>query len=237
MVHRVAPQAEAELDNIWYYVVKEIGSIEIADRLIDSITERFFLLACHPHIGRRRDEDLRPGLRSFPVGEYVNIYRVEEKDVLILHVFRGQSGHRSPIAAVTTTVTNLMNTKDLSQRMNSGNPFFDHPILNSPYGYPERNWELDDQGQPTQKVIEHRRLAEFITPIPKPKKRKGKQTSLVFDEGLGLSTASQQYNHTAIINSVRNQVDKWRRVPDPTDWHVTPETVVFGRLSSKHRIS
>ena len=89
MAHRVAPQAEAELDNIWYYVAKESGSVEIADRLIDSITERFYLLACHPHIGRRRDEDLRPGLRSFPVGEYVIIYRVEEKDALILHVFRG----------------------------------------------------------------------------------------------------------------------------------------------------
>jgi toxin ParE1/3/4 len=89
MAHRVAPQAEAELDDIWYYVAKESGSIEIADRLVDSITERFYLLACHPHIGRQRDEDLRPGLRSFPVGEYVIIYRVEEKDVLILHVFRG----------------------------------------------------------------------------------------------------------------------------------------------------
>jgi toxin ParE1/3/4 len=89
MAHRVAPQAEAELDNIWYYVAKESGSIGIADRLIDSITERFYLLACRPHIGRRRDEDLRPGLRSFPVGEYVIIYRVEENDVLILHVFRG----------------------------------------------------------------------------------------------------------------------------------------------------
>jgi toxin ParE1/3/4 len=89
MAHRVAPQAEAELDNIWYYVAKKGGSIEIADRPIDSITERFYLLARHPHIGRRRDEDLRPGLRSFPVGEYVISDRVEEKDVLILHVFRG----------------------------------------------------------------------------------------------------------------------------------------------------
>ena len=89
MAHRVAPQAEAELDDIWYYVAKESGSIEIADRLIDSITERFYLLARYPHIGRPRDEDLRPGLRSFPVGEYVIIYRVEEDDVLILHVFRG----------------------------------------------------------------------------------------------------------------------------------------------------
>jgi toxin ParE1/3/4 len=89
MAHRLALEAEAELDDIWYYVAKESGSIDIADRLVDSITERFYLLARHPHIGRRRDEDLRPGLRSFPVGEYVIIYRVEEDEVLILHVYRG----------------------------------------------------------------------------------------------------------------------------------------------------
>ncbi len=89
MSHGVAPQAEADLDQIWYYVAKKSGSVEIADRLIDSITERFYLLSCHPHIGRHRDDDLRPGLRSFPVGEYVIIYRVEDNDVLILHVYRG----------------------------------------------------------------------------------------------------------------------------------------------------
>lgn len=89
MSHRLAPEAESELDEIWYYVVKESRSIEVADRLIDSITERFFLLASHPFVGRRRDEDLRPGLRSFPAGEYVIIYRIEEEDALILHVVRG----------------------------------------------------------------------------------------------------------------------------------------------------
>ena len=52
------------------------------------------------------------------------------------------------------------------------NRFFEQPILNSPYEYPERHWELDDEGQPTQQIIETRRRAEFITPIPKPKKRK-----------------------------------------------------------------
>ena len=66
-----------------------------------------------------------------------------------------------------------------------------------------------------RKSLEHRRPAEFITPIPKPKKRKGaNQSSLVFDEGMGLSTANQQY-HTAIINAVRNQVDKWRQAAEP----------------------
>jgi len=89
MAHRLAPEAEAELDDIWYYIVKESHSIETADRVVDSINDRFFLLATYPHIGRRRDEDLRPGLRTFPVGEYVIIYRVEGEDVLILHVIRG----------------------------------------------------------------------------------------------------------------------------------------------------
>ena len=104
--------------------------------------------------------------------------------------------------------------------------FFERPILNSPYEYPSRHWELDDQGQPTQRIIERRRRAEFITPIPKPKKRKGsaEQRSLLFDEGKGISTAEQQYDHTAIINSVRQQVDQWRRLPNPNDWRVTPET-------------
>ena len=89
------------------------------------------------------------------------------------------------------------------------NPFFEHPILNSPYDYPSRHWELDEAGQPTQKIIEHRRGAKFITPIPKPKKRKApaKQTGFVFDEGKGLSTKDQQYDPTSIINEVRQSVE------------------------------
>ena len=47
MAHRLAPGAEAELDDIWFYIVKESHSIEIADRVVDSITDRFFLLARH----------------------------------------------------------------------------------------------------------------------------------------------------------------------------------------------
>jgi type III restriction enzyme len=108
-----------------------------------------------------------------------------------------------------------------------GNPFFDHPILNSPYERPIRHWELDSQGQPTQQVLDSRRRAEFITPIPKPKKRKGsssKQQTMVFDEGKGLSTAQQQYDTTSIINEVRANVDQWRAWPNPSQWHVTPET-------------
>lgn len=81
------------------------------------------------------------------------------------------------------------------------NPFFEKPILNFPYAYPSRHWELDEAGQPTQRIIETRRRAEFITPIPKPRKQKGaaQQALLLFNEGKSLSTEEQQYDHTAII--------------------------------------
>ncbi len=106
------------------------------------------------------------------------------------------------------------------------NPFFEHPILNSPYELPARHWELDAEGQPTQQTIETRRVAKYITPVPKPRKRKKgtAQESLVFDEGAGVSTAAQQYDPTPIINELRYQVDQWRKWPNPADWHVTPET-------------
>jgi type III restriction enzyme len=106
------------------------------------------------------------------------------------------------------------------------NPFFDHPILNSPYAIPAQHWELDDAGQPTQKVIPARRRAEFITPIPKPKKRKRSavQKEIVFDEGKGISTQEQQYDPTSVINEVRGYVDAWRSLPNPSQWQVTPET-------------
>jgi type III restriction enzyme len=106
------------------------------------------------------------------------------------------------------------------------NRFFEQPILNSPYAYPSRHWELVD-GLPTQRVVERRRPADFITPIPKPRKRGDavEQRQLVFGEGAGLSTAEQAYERTAaVIRAVREQVDRWRRIPNPADWKVTPET-------------
>ena len=105
--------------------------------------------------------------------------------------------------------------------------FFDHPILNSPYEYPSHHWELDQSGQPTQQILEKRRPAQFITPIPKPRKRKGtsaQQQQLVFDEGKGLSSATQAYDPTPIINELRQRVDRWREIPNLSDWGVTPET-------------
>jgi len=89
-VFRLSPEAEAELDNIWVYIARESGSVEIASRAVENIAERLWLLARHPYLGRRRDHDLRPGLRSFPADNYVIFYRiVDDEVVLILHVVHG----------------------------------------------------------------------------------------------------------------------------------------------------
>jgi len=103
--------------------------------------------------------------------------------------------------------------------------FFEQPILNSPYAYPNKHWELDISGQPTGIIKDSRRIADFITPIPKPKKRKDTaQKEMVFDEGLGLSSEKQQYDTTSVLNDLRRHVDQWRTIEDPNKWNVTPET-------------
>ena len=109
------------------------------------------------------------------------------------------------------------------------NPFFDHPILNSPYAYPTSYWELNENGQPTQQVIEkRRRSAKFVTPIPKPTKRKAAaQSALVFDEGNGLSTNEQQYDSTSIINEPAPTSMHGVPCPNPNQWNVTPATAAL----------
>ena len=85
----ISPQVETELDEIWLYIATESSSIDVADRVVKSITEQFLLLLKHPFLGRRR-HDLRPSLRSVTVGSYIIIYRVEGDEVRILHVMHGR---------------------------------------------------------------------------------------------------------------------------------------------------
>lgn len=77
---------------------QEDGSVDVANRLIDALVERLWMLGRQPQIGRRRDGDLRPGLRSFPVGEYVIVYRLDGREALILHVIRGSRNMQDLLA-------------------------------------------------------------------------------------------------------------------------------------------
>jgi type III restriction enzyme len=104
--------------------------------------------------------------------------------------------------------------------------FFERPILNSPYAYPGRHWELDDDGQPTNRIVDTRRRSELITPVPKPQRRRRApgQTELGLGDVGGLTTPEQEYNPTPIINEIRGYVAAWRNLPNPNQWQVTPET-------------
>ena len=118
--------------------------------------------------------------------------------------------------------------------------FFEQPILNSPYAAPARHWELDADGQPTLQIIEERRRASFVTPIPKPKKRKGKkdtQADLPLGDDTGLSTAKQQYESMSIINEIRGAVGLWRENPTVSQWGVTPETARLLKHWRSHKFS
>ena len=114
--------------------------------------------------------------------------------------------------------------------------FHEQPILNSPYEYPSRHWELDASGQPTNEVRPERRRVAFISAIPTVKKRRGGQREIVFHEAAqALETATQQYDLTALISGVRQRVDRWRELPDPNSWGVTPETARLLRHWRSHR--
>jgi toxin ParE1/3/4 len=93
---RVSHPAERDLDDIWYYIVKKSGSIEIADRLIESITETFPLFAQAPEAGTRRDE-VAPGLRGFPVRNFIVYYAETEQHVVISRILHGMRDQESAI--------------------------------------------------------------------------------------------------------------------------------------------
>ena len=115
--------------------------------------------------------------------------------------------------------------------------FFERPILNSPYAYPSRHWELDARGQPTDRIAAGRRRVSFLAPIPKPRKRGRGQRAIVFDEAAErISDGDRQYDLADLIGGVRRAVDAWRSLPEE-QWRVTPETARLLRHWRSHRFA
>ncbi len=111
----------------------------------------------------------------------------------------------------------------------AGPSFFEEPILNSPYEEPKRHHALDAEGQPLHEPPrDGRRRSEFITPVPKPRKKKRqkvdpKQAKLDLRSEDDVSTEEQEYNPTPIINEIRGHLAQWRASPQQS-WGVTPAT-------------
>ena len=90
--------------------------------------------------------------------------------------------------------------------------FFEKPILNSPYYVPRFHWELDENGQPTERTKAERRKSSYVTPAPKPKRTRNKPDLFESESG------------TEGINDVRSVVSSWRDLKSQSNWGVTAET-------------
>jgi toxin ParE1/3/4 len=87
MRFRVSSNAEQDLAEIFLYWAKRAG-LKVADRLIDSITDRFWLLGEQPD-AVVSSEDIAAGVRCFPAGKYLIYYRKTRRGTDILHIFHG----------------------------------------------------------------------------------------------------------------------------------------------------
>ena len=93
MRHRVSEGAERDLDEIFLYWATR-ASLEAADRVVDRITERFWLLAEHPDAGK--PVGIFAGVKCFPAGKYLIYYRKTTRHGTdILHIFHGARNQRS----------------------------------------------------------------------------------------------------------------------------------------------
>jgi toxin ParE1/3/4 len=95
MRYRVSEDAERDLDEIFVYWANR-ASPETADRVVDRITERFWLLGEHPDAGKPA-RDIAASVKCFPAGKYLIYYRKTRRGTDILHIFHGARDQRSAI--------------------------------------------------------------------------------------------------------------------------------------------
>lgn len=97
MRYEVSPDAEADLAEIFAFWAERAGSPS-AERLIDSIIERFWVLSQFPKAGQDASE-IAPRVRRFPAGEYLIYYRISRRTVDITHIFHGARDQRRAFKA------------------------------------------------------------------------------------------------------------------------------------------
>ena len=83
----MAVRARRDVQRIWADIVEDNPAA--ARRVVEKFTSEFEMLGRNPGAGRRRDE-LGPRLRSFPVYEYLILYREAEPGVQIVRVVHGR---------------------------------------------------------------------------------------------------------------------------------------------------
>jgi len=97
MRYRISEDAERDLDEIFLYWSKR-ASLETADRVVDKVTERFWLLGEHRDAGKAAG-DIAAGVKCFPAGKYLIYYCKTRRGTDILHIFHGARDQRNAFKA------------------------------------------------------------------------------------------------------------------------------------------
>ena len=84
----VSPEADDDLLDIWLRIATDRDT-ETADRVVDSLHQKFLVILTTPQMGRAREE-LAPYLRSIPEGNYMIFYRPIVNSVEIVRVVHGR---------------------------------------------------------------------------------------------------------------------------------------------------
>ena len=85
IVQRTA-QADEDLIDLWVYITQDNSAA--ADHLLDEFEKKFALLAGQPRLGAARS-DIAPGLRHFPAGNYLILYRETDDGIEVVRVVHG----------------------------------------------------------------------------------------------------------------------------------------------------
>ena len=85
---RWSPAGQESLVEIGRHAIEKSGSLDVGPKLIDSIEAKCQTYAQFPEAGTAR-EDLGAGMRCFPAGNYVVIYRPVEDGIRVVIVAHG----------------------------------------------------------------------------------------------------------------------------------------------------
>jgi toxin ParE1/3/4 len=83
----IAGSARADLREIRDHIAKDNPGA--ARRVVLRLRATARRLAETPGMGRSREEDLRPGLFSFPLGQYVLFYKAQPGGIVLIRALHG----------------------------------------------------------------------------------------------------------------------------------------------------
>jgi toxin ParE1/3/4 len=85
-VIRRTRSSQKDYESIWDYIARDDPAA--ADNLLRTFDDKLDLLSQFQHVGTARPE-LRPRLRSFPVGNYLLFYRPLRNGIELVRVLHG----------------------------------------------------------------------------------------------------------------------------------------------------